>query len=89
MTLTKEEKSKIYEKFGGSPPNTGISEVQIVIMTQRIKHLSEHLEKNHKDFNTKRSLIKLVGKRRRLLNYLTSVDIDRYRAIIKKLKLRK
>lgn len=89
MTLTKEEKSKIYKKFGGSQSNTGVSEVQIAIMTERIKRLSEHLKNNHKDFNTKRSLIKLVGKRRRLLNYLISVDINRYRTIIKQLKLRK
>lgn len=89
MALTREEKSKIYKEFGGSQSNTGVSEVQIALMTEKIKHLSEHLENNHKDFNTKRSLIKLVGKRRRLLNYLISVDINRYRTIIKKLKLRK
>ncbi|MCY4161371.1 MAG: 30S ribosomal protein S15 [Flavobacteriaceae bacterium] len=89
MTLTKEEKSKIYNTFGGSQSNTGVSEVQIALMTERIKHLSKHLKNNHKDHNTKRSLIKLVGKRRRLLNYLISVDIMRYRTIIKKLNLRK
>ncbi|MCY4561453.1 MAG: 30S ribosomal protein S15 [Flavobacteriaceae bacterium] len=89
MYLTKEVKQEIFKDYGKSQINTGLPEVQIALLTNRIKNLSEHLERNHKDFNTKRSLIRLVGKRRGLLNYLISVDINRYRSIIKKLGLRK
>ncbi len=87
--LTKEQKQEIFTKFGGAPENTGNSEAQIALFSARIKHLTEHLKKNKKDFSTQRSLLKMVGKRRQRLNYLKSKDIERYRAVIKELNLRK
>jgi len=89
MYLTKEDKSKIFSQHGGSEKNTGSAEGQIALFTLRINHLTEHLKKNRQDFNTERSLVKLVGKRRSLLDYLIKKDIERYRAIIKELNLRK
>ncbi len=89
MYLTNEKKKEFFKKFGGDEKNTGSPEGQIALFTYRISHLTEHLKKNRKDFNTQRSLIKLVGKRRRLLDYLKAKDIERYRAIIKELKLRR
>ena len=89
MYLTAEKKSEIFKKHGKSEKNTGSSEGQIALFTYRINHLTEHLKKNRKDFNTQRSLVKLVGKRRNLLNYLIKIDITRYRAVIKELGLRK
>ena len=75
MYLDKEEKKKIFKKHGGSDANTGSTEGQIALFTYRINHLTEHLKRNHKDFNTERSLVKLVGKRRSLLDYLKKKDI--------------
>jgi len=89
MYLTKEVKEKIFKKHGGSESNTGSTESQIALFTHRIDHLTAHLKTNRKDFNTERSLVKLVGKRRNLLDYLIKTDIARYRAIIKELNLRK
>ncbi|MDG1804462.1 30S ribosomal protein S15 [Flavicella sp.] len=89
MYLTAEAKKELFKKHGGSETNTGSSEGQIALFTQRINHLTEHLKNNRKDFNTERSLVKLVGKRRSLLDYLIKTDIVRYRAIIKELGLRK
>ncbi|UOB16780.1 30S ribosomal protein S15 [Abyssalbus ytuae] len=89
MYLTKEVKADIFKTHGGSEKNTGSAEGQIALFTHRINHLTEHLKKNRKDFNTERSLVKLVGKRRSLLDYLKHKDIERYRAIIKELGLRK
>ncbi|NQW35527.1 MAG: 30S ribosomal protein S15 [Flavobacteriales bacterium] len=89
MYLTKETKQDIFKKHGKSESDTGTSEGQIALFTFRINHLTEHLKKNRKDFNTERSLVKLVGKRRSLLDYLKDSDITRYRAIIKELALRK
>ena len=89
MYLTKEVKEEIFSKFGTSKTDTGNTEAQIALFTHRINHLTEHLKKNRKDFNTERSLVKLVGKRRSLLDYLTKKDIMRYRAIVKELGLRK
>ena len=89
MYLTKEKKAEIFSKHGKSATNTGSTEGQIALFTYRINHLTEHLKKNHKDFNTERSLVKLVGKRRSLLDYLMKKDILRYRAIVKELGLRK
>jgi len=89
MYLTKEKKEEIFEKYGNGKKNTGSAEGQIALFTHRINHLTEHLKKNRKDFNTERSLVKLVGKRRALLDYLTKKDILRYRAIVKELGLRK
>lgn len=89
MYLTSEAKKEIFKEHGGSESNTGSSEGQIALFTQRINHLTEHLKANRKDYNTERSLVKLVGKRRSLLDYLIKTDIVRYREIIKKLSLRK
>ena len=89
MYLTKEVKAEIFKKYGGSETNTGSPEGQIALFTFRINHLTQHLRQNHKDFNTERSLVKLVGKRRSLLDYLKKNDIERYRAIIKELNIRK
>ncbi|MFV8280075.1 30S ribosomal protein S15 [Christiangramia marina] len=89
MYLAKERKEEIFEKHGKSKTDTGSAEGQIALFTYRIAHLSEHLKKNRKDFNSERSLVKLVGKRRSLLDYLMKKDIMRYRAIIKELGLRK
>jgi len=89
MYLSTEKKKEIFEKHGKSATDTGSSEGQIALFTHRIGHLTEHLKKNRKDFNTQRALVKLVGKRRDLLDYLTKTDITRYRAIVKELGLRK
>ncbi|NLP57352.1 30S ribosomal protein S15 [Lutibacter sp. B1] len=89
MYLTKEKKAEIFEKHGSSATNTGSAEGQIALFTYRINHLTEHLKNNRKDYNTERSLVKLVGKRRNLLDYLIKKDIVRYRAIIQELGLRK
>ena len=89
MYLTKEVKAKIFKKHGKSEKNTGSAEGQIALFSHRIEHLSNHLKNNRKDFNTERSLVRLVGKRRSLLDYLKNKDIERYRAIVKELGLRK
>jgi len=89
MYLEKKEKEKLFKKHGKDAKDTGSAEGQIALFTQRINHLTEHLKKNRKDYNTERSLVKLVGKRRSLLDYLTKKDILRYRAIVKELGLRK
>lgn len=89
MYLTTEKKKEFFKKYGQTAENTGSPEAQIALFSYRIAHLTEHLKENKKDFGTQRALVKLVGKRRRLLNYLRDRDIERYRAIIKSLKLRK
>ncbi|MBB6680680.1 30S ribosomal protein S15 [Aequorivita sp. 609] len=89
MYLSQEAKEKIFEKHGKSKKDTGSAEGQIALFTYRIEHLTKHLKNNQKDFNTERSLVMLVGKRRSLLDYLMKKDILRYRAIIKELGLRK
>ena len=89
MYLSKEKKAEIFAKHGESATDTGSSEGQIALFTYRINYLTNHLKNNRKDYNTERSLVKLVGKRRNLLDYLIKNDIVRYRAIIKELKLRK
>ena len=89
MYLTREVKAELFAKHGKSAQDTGSAEGQIALFTFRINHLSNHLKANHKDFNTERSLVKLVGKRRRLLDYLKNKDITRYRAIIAELGIRK
>ena len=89
MYLSPEEKGKIFKIHGKSNKDTGSAEGQIALFTYRIDHLTKHLKQNHKDFNTERSLVKLVGKRRSLLNYLMKKDVLRYRAIVKDLNLRK
>ena len=89
MYLDQKEKEDIFVKHGKDAKNTGSAEGQIALFTYRINHLTEHLKINRKDFNTERSLVKLVGKRRALLDYLTKKDVLRYRAIVKELGLRK
>lgn len=89
MYLDQKEKEAIFKKHGKDAKNTGSAEGQIALFTYRINHLTEHLKQNRKDFNTERSLVKLVGKRRSLLDYLTKKDVLRYRAIVKELGLRK
>ncbi|MDO5510541.1 MAG: 30S ribosomal protein S15 [Weeksellaceae bacterium] len=89
MYLSKEKKEEIFAKHGGESKNTGSPESQIALFTYRIKHLTEHLKKNHKDYNTEKALVKLVGKRKSLLDYLIKTDIERYRAIIAELGIRK
>jgi len=89
MYLTSDKKKEFFAKHGKGESDTGTSEGQIALFSYRIAHLTEHLKKNRKDFSTQRALISLVGKRRRLLDYLKDRDIERYRAIIKELNLRK
>ncbi len=89
MYLDVAKKKEIFEQYGKSNTDTGSAESQIALFSYRISHLTEHLKVNKKDYTTERSLTILVGKRRRLLNYLKDRDIERYRAIVKKLGLRK
>lgn len=89
MYLTKEKKAEIFAKHGKSAEDTGSTEGQIALFTHRINHLTNHLKNNRKDFNTERSLVKLVGKRRSLLDYLRGKDIEKYRSLIKELNIRK
>ncbi|MES2485340.1 MAG: 30S ribosomal protein S15 [Bacteroidota bacterium] len=89
MYLTKEVKAEIFAKHGKTVTDTGTSEGQIALFTFRINHLTEHLKRNRHDYNTERSLVKLVGKRRSLLDYLKNTEINRYREIIKELNIRK
>ncbi len=89
MYLTAEKKQEIFAEYGKSAKNTGIAEGQIALFSYRINHLTNHLKTNPKDFSTEHALVKLVGKRRSLLDYLKERDINRYRAVIKSLNLRK
>ncbi len=89
MYLTSEKKAEIFAKHGKSAQDTGSAEGQIALFTYRINHLSGHLKANHKDYATEKSLVKLVGKRKSLLDYLKKKNIERYRAIIAELGLRK
>ncbi len=89
MALTKEEKLEIIKKFGADPKDSGRTEVQIALLTHRILQLTEHLKTHRKDHHSRRGLLKLVGQRRRLLNYLARKDIERYRAVINTLGLRR
>lgn len=89
MSITKEQKKEIITTFGGSERNSGSTEAQIAIMTSRIKDMTEHLKENKKDHASRRGLLMLVGKRRRLLNYLMKKDIEKYRSLIKELGIRK
>ena len=89
MYLDQTKKTEIFSQYGKSATDTGSPESQIALFSYRIKHLTEHLKENHKDFRTARSLTQLVGKRRALLNYLKKNDIESYRAIVKALGLRR
>ncbi len=87
--MDKETKSAIIEKFAVTQGDTGSPEVQIALLTERINHLNEHLKIHNKDHHSRRGLLKMVGKRRGMLNYLKKKDIERYREVIKSLNLRK
>lgn len=87
--LTKERKSELIEAFGTHAGDTGSSEVQVAILTERIKYLTEHLKANKHDYHTRRGLLKLVGQRRRQLRYLNNRDVNRYREVIARLGLRR
>lgn len=89
MSKVEERKQEIIEKYRVHESDTGSPEVQIAILTEQINHLNEHLKYHKKDHHSRRGLLRMVGKRRGLLNYLKSKDIERYRAILEKLGLRK
>jgi small subunit ribosomal protein S15 len=89
MTLTQQRKQELVERFGESTADTGRAEVQIALFTERINDLTEHLRTHKKDHHSRRGLLMLVGRRRRLLNYLQRDDLERYRALVKELGLRK
>ena len=89
MYLDQEKKKEIFGQYGKSNSDTGSVESQVALFSYRISHLTEHLKKHHKDHSTQRSLTKLVGKRRALLDYLYDRDVERYRALIKSLGLRR
>ena len=89
MYLTKEKKEEIFAEYGKNAQDTGSVEAQVALFTYRIQHLTELMKKNKKDQVSERAVVGLVGKRRRQLDYLKSIDIERYRALIKKLNLRK
>ncbi len=87
--VTLERKAELVKQFGGSADNSGKTEVQVALLTEHINALSQHLEKNKKDNHSRRGLLKLVGKRRKLLDYLAKSNINRYRDVIAALSLRK
>ena len=89
MIRSMEAKAKTITDFKLHERDTGSADVQVALLTQRINHLTEHLQKNLKDHGSRRGLLMMVGKRRRLLDYLHTVDVNRYQAVTKKLKLRK
>ena len=89
MTLVKDEKQKIIEKFKTHENDTGSAEVQIAILTNKINKLNEHLKTNKKDHHSRRGLVMMVGKRKRLLEYLKNSEVSKYKKLIKDLKLRK
>lgn len=89
MSLTKEEKFAVAAEYGADEKNTGSTEVQVALLTKRILELTEHFKVHKKDHNSRRGLLKLVGKRRKLLKYLQKKDITKYRELIEKLNLRK
>ncbi|MCB0714285.1 MAG: 30S ribosomal protein S15 [Ignavibacteriae bacterium] len=89
MPLTKERTAELVAKYGDNPNDTGKPEVQIAILTERIKSLAPHFDSNKKDKHSLRGLMKMVGKRRHLLDYLADKDVERYRSIIKELGIRK
>ena len=89
MTLTKERKQELTKEYGKTEMDTGNTEVQVALLTERINHITEHLKGFPTDHHSRHGLLKLVGQRRSLLDYLGSIDIARYRALIKKLNIRK
>lgn len=89
MTLTQERKQELIDRFGDSAQDTGRTEVQVALLTERINQLTEHLRTHRKDHHSRRGLLMLVGRRRRLLNYLQRADLERYRSLIRELGLRR
>jgi small subunit ribosomal protein S15 len=89
MTLTQERKAEITAQFGATPQDTGNTRVQVALLTQRINDLTEHLREHKADHHSRRGLLMLVGRRRRLLNYLQRNDLEGYRALVRELGLRK
>ena len=89
MSLTQEKKQELIQKFGRADGDTGSAEVQIALLTERINELTEHLRSHSKDHHSRRGLLMLVGKRRRLLRYLERADLDRYRQVVSDLGLRR
>lgn len=89
MTVSQERKREVVEKFGAGQADTGRTEVQIALLTERINALTEHLRRHRKDHHSRRGLLMMVGRRRRFLNYLQRTDLERYRALVKELGLRK
>jgi small subunit ribosomal protein S15 len=87
--ITKEKKTELINEYARTAGDTGSPEVQVAVLTERIAELTEHLKANPKDHHSRRGLLKMVGKRRNLLGYLKSVDIERYRSLIERLGLRK
>jgi small subunit ribosomal protein S15 len=89
MSLTKDKKQELIGKFGREAGDTGSTEVQVALLTERINHLTEHLREHRKDHHSRRGLLMMVGKRRRLLRYLESADLERYRKVVVDLGLRR
>jgi small subunit ribosomal protein S15 len=89
MSLTKEKKQELIGKYGRADGDTGSAEVQVALLTERINHLTEHLRSHSKDHHSRRGLLMMVGKRRRLLRYLESADVERYRQVVAELGLRR
>ena len=89
MSLTKDNKQDVVKEFGRTDKDTGSAEVQIALLTRRIEDLTGHFKANPKDHNSRRGLLKMVGQRRKLLNYLKRKDIEKYREILDRLSLRK
>ncbi len=89
MTLAKERKQELIGRFGREDGDTGSTEVQVALLTERINHLTEHLRTHPKDHHSRRGLLMMVGKRRRLLRYLEDTDLERYRAVVSDLGLRR
>jgi small subunit ribosomal protein S15 len=89
MTMTQERKQELVAKFGETPADTGKTEVQVALLTERINELTEHLRTHSKDHHSRRGLLMLVGRRRRFLNYLQRTDLERYRTVIRELGLRR
>ncbi len=89
MSLNNEQKKEVVKKFGGNDQDTGKTEVQVALLSERIKYLTEHFKTHAKDHHSRRGLLKLVGQRRRLLDYLAKKDITRYRNLVKELGIRR
>lgn len=89
MSITKERKQELIKEFALKPGDTGSTEVQVAVLTERINNLTEHMKTHEKDFHSRRGLLMMVGARRRLLDYLKSVSVIRYQSLVERLKLRR